>query len=101
MKLEKRFIKTALNNLMNYNKHFNRIIHIYKNSKNKELIQLGHIKEATFNNLWLKLALAISQDNKVIWLNDVETDILNEAINYVGDCLIIEQSIIKTIKGGM
>jgi len=101
MKLEKRFIKTAMNNLINYNKYFDKIITIYKNSKKEEIIQLGHIKEKTFNNLWLKLALAISQDNKVIWLNDMETDILNEAINYVGDCLIIEQSIIKSIKGGI
>lgn len=85
MKLEKRFYKTAMNNIVEYNDYLDTVIHLFKNKCTKEKEQKEIIQ-----TLWYKVGNAILNDSIAIWLNDKETDLLEYATEYVEENLQVE-----------
>lgn len=94
MKLEKRFFKTAMNNIVEYNDYLDTITHLFKNKCTKEKEQ-----KETMQTLWYKVANALITDAVAIWLNDKETDLLEYATEYVDENLQAE--LIQLVKEEM
>lgn len=90
MKLEKRFYKNALHNVKDYKNYLALANDTFDIDYTEELNDLLDLE--------FKLANAYINDYIAIWLNDKETNLLEEATDYAIDILETKRYILLTAK---